>query len=69
MKNDDVAGIIENEGLGYALECYTDGLDFEDEQLKELWTQGRKALQAIRDYLDINIWNIKNYYTRLSIWP
>jgi hypothetical protein len=51
MDNDEVINLIENEGIGYAVMCYTDGSSFEDEKLRQLWAQARESLEAINDYL------------------
>jgi hypothetical protein len=50
--NGDAVDIIENEGLGYAVQCYTSGDDFKDPKTAMLWTEADKALGALVAYLE-----------------
>ena len=54
MDNDEVIGIIESEGIGYAVLCYTNGDTFKDEKLAQLWKEAKEKLEAINEYLGID---------------
>ena len=49
---DEVAEIIENEGLGYAVTEYMSSEHIEDPELATLWRIARAALQDIEDFLE-----------------
>lgn len=54
--NEDVGGVISNEGLGYAIQHYMSWKDIEDKQLAKYWKQAAEAMNKIeeitREYLD-----------------
>ena len=52
--NNDVADIVEDEGLGYAVMDYMDSSDFRDLELAKLWDDAAKHLNALSDYLRKN---------------
>lgn len=49
--NEDIAEIIESEGLGYAVESYIDPFGIEDVQLQMYWQTAKANLEAIREHL------------------
>ena len=49
---DDIRGVVESEGLGYAVQHYLSADSIEDEKLKELWKKAADYLNYIDDYLD-----------------
>ena len=53
---EDVADVISNEGLGYAIQNYLSWKDIEDKQLAKLWKQAADAMDKIeeitKEYLD-----------------
>lgn len=51
---DDVLCIIENEGLGYAVQYYMAGEDIEDPVLAEMWSRCAEMLNAIMNYLEVS---------------
>lgn len=54
--NEDVGGVISNEGLGYAIQNYLSWKDIEDKQLAKYWKQAAESMNKIeeitREYLD-----------------
>lgn len=52
ISNHEVACIVENEGLGYAITSYIGSDDFEDRGLADLWTKAKKLLNQIQAKLD-----------------
>lgn len=54
LSNEDVFGVVNSEGLSYALTGYLGpaGHQFEDEKLGELWDNACRALQLLEKYLD-----------------
>jgi hypothetical protein len=52
-KNYEVAQIVEEEGLGYAIQNYTNGDDFEDQELKEWWQECSRLMDLISDKLGL----------------
>lgn len=48
---EDMAEIIDSEGLGYAIEDYVNSEDIEDPRLVDLWDQATVTLAAIRHLL------------------
>ena len=46
--------IINNEGIGYAVQSYCSGSDFEDKKLVKLWNTAKKALDALEEYVENN---------------
>jgi len=51
MNNKEVAEYVENEGLGYAVQHGVRSDSFEDEELKKLWTDAERLLNAIENIL------------------
>ena len=45
-------GIIEQEGIGYAVQDYCSGDGFKDPKTKELWKNAGKALNDLQNYLE-----------------
>ncbi len=52
ISNYEVAGIVGNEGLDYAITSYISSKDFEDRDLADLWTKAKKLLNQIQVKLD-----------------
>ena len=52
--NNDVAAIVEDEGIGYAVMDYMDSSDFRDLDLAKLWDNAAKHLNALEAYLKDN---------------
>lgn len=50
----EVAAIIENEGLGYAIESYCSPSSIRDEDLSNMWEEARDLLIRIQEYIDLN---------------
>lgn len=50
--NGDAVDIIENEGLGYAVQNYTSGDSFKDPETKRLWNEADAALTTLVAYLE-----------------
>ena len=50
--NGDAVDIIENEGLGYAVQHYCTGDYFKDPQTAKLWDEASNALNALSLYLE-----------------
>lgn len=48
----EVACIVDNEGLDYAITSYIGSKDFEDRDLADLWTKAKKLLNQIQAKLD-----------------
>lgn len=46
------ANIIADEGIGYAVQSYATGDQFEDKRLGTLWENARNALNALEKYVD-----------------
>ena len=57
MTLEDVAHIVDAEGLGYAIESYMSGDQIDDPVLKEKWNQAAKLLQEIRSMLPDDIYD------------
>ena len=51
ISNQEVAQIVEQEGLDYAIQHYISSKDFEDRKLAELWTKAGEILDEIVDML------------------
>lgn len=49
--NGDAVDIIENEGVGYAVQHYVSGSWFKDDTTERLWTNAANALELLQDYL------------------
>lgn len=49
---EDVAGKVENEGLGYMVMDYLSEDQIEDETLSKHWKQAREALEKIGEILE-----------------
>ncbi len=49
--NGDAVDIIENEGVGYAVQHYISGDSFKDPKTAELWNAANKALTDLCEYL------------------
>jgi hypothetical protein len=56
MKLKEVAEVVNNEGLGYAVQHYLDSAQIEDPELAKQWGKARAALDIIemtlQDYLE-----------------
>ena len=50
----EIAGIIENEGLGYAIESYVNPSQIKDEDLADMWERAREILAEITEYVEEN---------------
>lgn len=50
--NGDAADIIENEGMGYAVQHYCDGDYFKDPETARLWAEAADALNALQQYVE-----------------
>jgi len=48
----DAVDIIESEGMGYAVEHYCDGSNFESEETAKLWDAAQSALNDLRKHLE-----------------
>jgi hypothetical protein len=48
----DLADIVEIEGLGYSISDYVNPDKIEDASLKKLWKKAQDALRAVQDFLD-----------------
>lgn len=48
---EDVASIVEVEGLGYAIGEYIDAEGIDDKALAELWGEAQNALDEVKEYL------------------
>jgi hypothetical protein len=46
-----VAAVIENEGLGYAIQHYMSGDHIADPALAKMWDDAAKLLSQIQDYV------------------
>lgn len=49
---DEVSSIVENEGLGYAVQDYMSSERIEDPKLAKLWEEAKYALDKIDFYLE-----------------
>lgn len=47
-----VATVVEDEGLGYAIQHYMNGDSFEDRELAEMWDKCQELLEAIDKKLE-----------------
>jgi len=52
MTNEEVADVVENEGIGYAIQDYMDHKRIADKKLAKLWKEAGEKLDAITDILD-----------------
>lgn len=52
MTNEQVARIVDREGLDYAVTAYMGSEDFEDRYLAKLWDKAQKILREIEDILE-----------------
>lgn len=52
MTNEDILGIVENEGLDYAIQHYLSPSDIEDPTLKEIWTKAKIYLDKVSAFLE-----------------
>ena len=52
MDNEEVANVVENEGLAYAIQDYMDHKRIADKKLAKLWKEAREKLDAISEILD-----------------
>lgn len=50
----EVAGIIESEGLGYAVKGYLSGDSIDDPVLALIWKTAALAMDAIEQYIEAN---------------
>lgn len=51
LSNDEAKSIIENEGIGYAVQSYISGDEFKDPETRRLWNEADKALSDLESYL------------------
>lgn len=51
MTNEEVAAVVDSEGLGYAIEHYMSADSIEDPVLAARWCAAKEALSAVRDCL------------------
>lgn len=49
--NEEILGIVENEGLEYTVTSYLSPESVEDKKMKELIINARKALENLEEYL------------------
>lgn len=49
---DQVASIVDSEGLGYAVQCHTSADRIADPQLAKLWREAKVALTALNNFLE-----------------
>lgn len=52
FSNFDAFDIIQNEGIGYAIQSYCSGKDFKDAKLGKMWDKAKKILDEIENYVD-----------------
>ena len=52
LTNEEVAQIIENEGMGYAIMWYLNAVNIEDPKLASLWQQTSVLLRKIEKHLE-----------------
>lgn len=52
VTNEEVARIIENEGMGYAIMWYLNAAQIEDSKLASLWQQASVLLRKIEKHLE-----------------
>lgn len=52
LTNKTVAGIIESEGIGYAIKDYLSPDQIKDPVLAKLWETAREAINAVEEYVD-----------------
>lgn len=50
--NEEVFALIENEGIGYAIQDYLSADKIADEELAQMWSEAKQLLSAIEDYLN-----------------
>jgi len=48
---EEVASVIEVEGLGYAVQIYLDGNKIEDKDLGKMWNDAKELLNQIEQYV------------------
>lgn len=49
--NEEILGIVENEGLEYTVTSYLSPESVEDKKMKELITNAKEALENLEEYL------------------
>jgi hypothetical protein len=49
--NADVGGIVENEGLGYAVQHYTSHTAIKDQEVAQRWKAAADAMNELERYL------------------
>ena len=52
--NDELRDIVENEGLGYAVQDYVNPEFIEDQDLREKWEQAKNLLDEIEEALNVS---------------
>lgn len=52
MNNKQIAQIVDNEGLDYAITAYMGSEDFKDRHLAKLWDQAKEILDEITEILE-----------------
>lgn len=50
----EIAGIIESEGLGYAIQSYVKASSIKDEDLADMWERAKELLDEIQEYVEDN---------------
>ena len=50
----EVADLVENEGIGYAIECYLGADEIEDENLRDKWRRVGVLIGEIREILGVD---------------
>jgi len=51
LTNAEAVQIIENEGIGYAVQSYISGSEFKDVETVRLWFQAEQALDELKEHL------------------
>lgn len=52
--NEEIADVVESEGLGYAVQYYLNPELIEDDELKQKWQDAKDALDALTEYLNLD---------------
>lgn len=50
----EIASIVENEGLGYAIQSYISASSIKDEDLADMWERAHELLAEIEQYIEDN---------------
>jgi|CXWL01.1.fsa_nt_gi hypothetical protein len=54
MTIEEIGHVVENEGLGYAIQSYLSADDIQDTRLAELWQQAKDILDEIDEILGVD---------------